>query len=91
LLQSLDSKELTEWMAYEQIEPFGQSMENWRMAMICCTIANCHRGKNDKVFKVEDFMPSSEKHEQTWEDHLKLCKVLEAAFKEKPKKKGAAK
>ncbi|NLN26206.1 MAG: hypothetical protein GX163_11315 [Bacteroidetes bacterium] len=69
-------------MAYYQLEPFGMEADNWRMGKICATIANCHVKKGAKTFRPEDFMPSSkEPQEQTWEQQLKFCQMLEKAFK----------
>jgi hypothetical protein len=28
-----------------------------RFALVCCTLANIHRGKSKRTFRVEDFMP----------------------------------
>lgn len=58
LLARCDSRELTEWMAFEHIEPWGQQVEEWRFARLMALVANVNRGsKNDPVAKPEDFMP----------------------------------
>jgi len=57
LLLRMDSRELSEWMAYEQIEPFGERRADLRSAIIACVIANAWRSPNRPPFRVQDFMP----------------------------------
>ena len=57
LLQRMDSRELSEWLAYDQIEPIGAVRGDLNAGIISSTIANCHRGKNQKAFTPVDFMP----------------------------------
>jgi hypothetical protein len=65
LLSKLDSREISEWMAYYSIDPFGEVRADYRMAMSCCLLANINRGKG-QPFKVSDFMPEfGPKKEQT--------------------------
>jgi hypothetical protein len=40
LLASIDSAELTEWLAYDRIEPFGEERADLRTGMVCSTVAN---------------------------------------------------
>lgn len=48
-------------MEYYALEPFGAERDNLHAALIASTIANVHRGKNQKAFKAEDFMLSSKR------------------------------
>lgn len=57
LLELLDSRQISEWMAYYAIEPFGQYPEYLRAGIIAATIANVHQGKKGRRFTAEDFMP----------------------------------
>lgn len=52
----MDSHELTEWMAYYTVEPFGEYRDDLRIAAMTCTMANMWRGKNTKAFKLDDFV-----------------------------------
>jgi len=50
-----------------------------RAALICTVMANIHRGKNRKPFRVEDFVPDRRgkrkaPRQQTWEEQLALVK-----------------
>lgn len=57
LLHQMDSRELTEWMAYYSIEPWGEERGDLRAGIISATVANRGRGKGEKAHKPEDFMP----------------------------------
>lgn len=53
----MDSNELTEWIAYSQVEPFPDS---WmQTGVVASTIANSNSSK--KKFKPDDFMPQRTK------------------------------
>lgn len=56
LLARMDSRELSEWMAYSQVEPFGEERADLRAALVAMTMANLWRGKDSKAFKLEDFV-----------------------------------
>lgn len=46
---------LYEWLAYYQLEPFG---DEWlRHSITACQFYNAHRGKNQPQRRPEDFMP----------------------------------
>ena len=56
LLEQLPSHELTYWVEFFNLEPWGFEVENWRMGQIASTIVNCTpRGRGAKVFKPTDF------------------------------------
>ena len=57
LLRQLSSNQIAEWMAYSQLEPFGEKEAFWRAGMIASVIANAHKSKKTRPFKPEDFMP----------------------------------
>lgn len=85
LLQRISSKELTEWLAFYRTEPFGDVRADLRSAIIACVMANAWRGKNTKVFTVEDFMPkfkSERKKQQTPEEMANILRGIAECFKE---------
>jgi hypothetical protein len=55
LLASTTSRELAEWMAYEQLEPFGEFRADLRNAMLCQTIILANGGKADIRQFITDF------------------------------------
>lgn len=54
------SSELTRWMAFYSIQPFGVRRDNLHSAIIASTIANCH---SKKRFTTSDFMIRDEVEE----------------------------
>lgn len=56
LLGRISSAELTEWVEFFRLEPWGPEVEGWQAGMIASTIANVNRGKGVKPFKPADFM-----------------------------------
>ena len=61
LLARISSKELTEWMAFSQKEPFGADADYLGHAITASTIANVNRKKGDKPYEASQFMPKFEK------------------------------
>jgi hypothetical protein len=62
MLARVSSKELSEWMAFYALEPFGYHAEFAGHAQTQSVIANAHRDpKKQKAFKTEDFMPKYDK------------------------------
>jgi hypothetical protein len=55
LLENITSQELSEWAAYHRRNPIGPERDDWRAAMIACTVANAHRGKR-RAYKIQDFL-----------------------------------
>ncbi len=46
-----------ELLAEERLCPRGEWRADLRMGILASTIANCHRGKNQKPWKAKDFIP----------------------------------
>lgn len=67
MLHRIESRELTEWMAYAQVEPFGEERADLRAGIVAATIANANRDpkKHPKPFQTAEFMPLREKHAPT--------------------------
>ena|SRR5690606_23677190 len=63
LLDRMSSREFSEWMAFYEIEPFGDERADLRQAMTTSAVHNSIQAhaKNPKWTKPEDFMPYSEK------------------------------
>ena len=68
MLQRIDSRELTEWIAYDTVEPIGAVRTDLAAGIISSTIANCHRSKNTSVFTPMDFMPLHKSGESETDD-----------------------
>lgn len=67
-------------MAYAEIEPFGEKRADIRAAIVAQTMANIHRGKNKKAYKLDDFMPQFERPKQAPEQMIDIFKRLELAL-----------
>jgi len=57
MLEEMTSLQLSEWMAYNEIEPFGEEREDLRMGILASTMANINRSSGKKPYKPRDFMP----------------------------------
>ena len=57
LLHGIESKELAEWQAYYNLEPWGEERADLRAGIVASTIANVFRGKGSPPKKPKDFMP----------------------------------
>lgn len=55
LLSRIDSRELSEWLAYYGLNPWGPERADLRAGTIASTVANCLTEKSD--FKPSDFIP----------------------------------
>lgn len=55
--REVSSAEFAEWIAYYTVEPFGEQRADLRSAIIATVIANVNRGKGQRPFKTDDFMP----------------------------------
>ncbi|MEM6560043.1 MAG: hypothetical protein AAF656_00450 [Planctomycetota bacterium] len=55
LLARTDSRELAEWMAYFDLDPWGEQRADLRAGTIAATVANAHHPRGR--FKPSDFMP----------------------------------
>ncbi len=78
LLQRIDSKELSEWIAYDTVEPIGAVRTDLAAGIISSTIANCHRGKNTQAFTPKDFMPLQSSPTDGADDVMKTHAQLSA-------------
>lgn len=80
LLNRISSRELSEWIAYASLEPFGPEVESFGHAMTAATIANVNKGKNQKAFRVNDFMPKVEVQDQTPEQMIQIAEMFTAGL-----------
>ena len=81
LLQRMSSRELTEWMAFFSLEPWGTEVEDWRAGLIASTVANGYRDpkRRRKPYEPKDFMPryeaSQKTEEQSWEEQARILEM----------------
>lgn len=74
----LSSRELTEWMAFYALEPWGSDVESWRFGMIAAVIANVNRDskKQPRAFTPQDFMPNQKPKQQTIAEQIAIMKSV---------------
>jgi hypothetical protein len=74
----LDSSELTEWMAFENMTgPLGRRRNDIQAATIAATIANANRGKGGRKFKLSDFLiPYGRSEQKSPEQMLSAIRSL---------------
>ena len=77
MLSTISSAELTEWMAFYKMSPFGEARGDLRVAQLTALMANVHRDreKRPQPFEPVDFMPYAERPKKT-----NLFKRIKAAF-----------
>lgn len=56
--QEIDSREFSEWMAYFELQPFGDECTEMNFGMVCSVIVNAFSAKGAKAAKPTDFMLS---------------------------------
>jgi hypothetical protein len=86
LLSGISSRELSEWRAYYELEPFGEERSDLRSGTIAAVVANTARDpkKRRRPYKASDFMhrfdqePGEER--PRWEAQLALVEQLNVAF-----------
>jgi len=87
LLDRVSGRELTEWMAFAQLEPFGSRANYVGHAVTASTIANIYRSKGQKAFELDDFIPSRKKT-QTVDEMLQIAQMMTIGMGGKDLRKG---
>lgn len=95
MLARMPSRLFSEWMAYAQLEPFGEGRADLRAGIVASVIANRWRGEDEREYKPEDFvampeLPKEAEPVQSWQHQLLLVEMLNAAFGGKDERKGIA-
>ena len=89
LLARASSKELTQWMIFYQLEPFGTQANFLGHAITASTVANANRGKNQQAYEAEDFMPKFKvDKEQSTEEMIAFASYMTAALGGKDERDG---
>ena len=76
LKKVMSSRDISEAMAYERIEPFGELRADYRNAMLCSLIASSNGMKN---VKIDDFMPKFNGRKKQTESEI--SKKVKEVFK----------
>lgn len=83
LLTRIDSRELTEWMAFFELEPWGSEIEDHRFGVVASTIANVNRDpkRRARSYEPDDFFPPRITREEDLQDNADKWRAFIAPFK----------
>lgn len=66
MLAGMSSRQMAEWRAFWQVEPFGVFRDDWRFACLLAMLANMFRdGKNSPPVGPQEFMSLLDPTEET--------------------------
>jgi hypothetical protein len=90
MLSRMDSAELTEWIAFYELEPFGYEIGMLGHAITASTVANFSmaREKGAKAYKVEEFMPKFDR-KQTPDEMINLAAMYTIGLGGEDKRHGS--
>lgn len=81
MLDRISSVELTEWMCFSELEPFGADAYYLGPAIVAQTVANVNREKGKKAYKTEDFMPKfGESEPQSADQMMQFAQMMTVAL-----------
>ena len=75
----MSSAELTEWLAFYNLEPWGGELDYYGHAITASTIVNARPGTKKKV-KPEDFIPKFRRKAQTTGEMINFAAMVTAAM-----------
>jgi hypothetical protein len=78
MLRRVSSRELSEWQAYYQVEPFGPWRDDLRAGVQTALIANAIRPKGAKEYKPADFVLVFKEPKPNGERMLEIARTLNA-------------
>lgn len=81
LLARMDSQELAEWMAFYELEPWGEVRADWRVGNVAALLRNIHRSEDERTFSPQDFMwkdPEPEDPRPGWQRLLDKVRGINA-------------
>jgi hypothetical protein len=75
--REISAREFAEWMAYDRIDPIGRDRDDWRAVFLAAMLANIHRPKNKRPYRLKDFWP---RWDTTDPDEEELARKIKAAM-----------
>lgn len=96
MLAELTSSQIADWAEFLRLEPIGWWEEWRRFGMLAALIANVNRGKHQRAFSDEDFMPPEIRMKepapkQSVEEQKAIMKAILAPFRRRKAEQDAAK
>lgn len=80
MLRRMSSEELSGWMAFYRLEPFGGDTEYIGAAITASVVANTHLVKNQKPYEAKDFLPKFGKGEQGVNEQIQIAEMFTAGL-----------
>jgi hypothetical protein len=70
----MPSRELSEWIAFANVEPIGEAREDFRNALLMSVIANTFRNENSKTISPVTFLIDwwEELKPQSWQEQKSI-------------------
>jgi len=81
----MGSRELSEWIAYDQIEPLGSLRDDIRAGMIASPLVNMQISKGKKT-EVKDWILKMEREEQSPDDMKMLLQGIAKEYERREKR-----
>jgi hypothetical protein len=78
MLENMTSFQLTEWMQFACLEPFGEWRDDFRAGQICSMIYNTHIDEKTKATSARDFMLCMSKKPKKVSPEELRKKIIEA-------------
>ena len=88
LLDRISSQEISEWMAFSTLEPFGYEAEMLGHAVTASTVANVNVPKGKRQFKISEFIPKFEDEPQSAEQMMQFAQLMTVAMGGEDKRGG---
>ena len=77
----MSAQEFAEWIAYSQVEPWGEQRADLRAALICKILADINAPKGKAAPKLEDFMLKFERKEaQTTDQMIGVAALISSTY-----------
>ena len=78
MLERMSSAELTEWMAFARLEPFGSEVYFIGTGIVAATVANFSGmlPKGRKRKEIKDFMPKFREEDQSVDSMIQIAETL---------------
>ena len=77
LLDSISSSELSEWMAFDAIEPFGEPRADLRAGLVCASVVNHSMAPPKEPARPLDFMPFTHGKQSRQRGPIQLKSLVE--------------
>lgn len=65
LQQSMGAREFYGWLAFDRIEPLGHRGDRFLLAQLTTIVTNALRGKAQRAYRMDEFIPWWKKAAQT--------------------------